>query len=155
MDSSRPINVRLGSMLGAFGLLLLVTGVSLPATLAAPTAMEEVIGVRRVHRQAVLLTVVFSRVTIPVGAVWETDPDAGPLSLTVQMGELGILLDGGSARIERRPNPLTGGQIGPLRPGQLVRLGPGDRLVVVRGFHLTLANDGSETAIAIVSRLRV
>jgi hypothetical protein len=135
----------------AFALMALAT---VPAVMAAG-ATEEVISVQRVGRHQDVLTLVTTRLTVPAQAHWATDPDAGPMTFTVDSGVLGVMLGGGSARIERRMDPLQGGHIGPLRPGRQTILGPGDRLVVVRGFQLVVTNDEDEPASAIVSRLQL
>jgi hypothetical protein len=119
---------------------------AMPTVTATQAATEEVINIRP--------TAVTTLLTVPAQAHWETDPDAGPLSLTVETGALGVNLGGGLARIERRPDPLLGGDIGPVRPGRQVVLRPGDRLVIVHGFQLTAINDTEEPARAIVVRLR-
>lgn len=89
---------------------------------------------------------------MPPGSLWETDPDAGPLTLTVAGGALEVVLDGGSARLERPGTVLTGEHKGPLQPGRATVLAIGDRLVVVRGFHLTVGNDHEAAATAIITR---
>jgi hypothetical protein len=100
------------------------------------------------------LQLVTTRLTVPTQATWETDPDAGPLTFTVESGVLTVQLGGGLARIERPSNPLVAEISGPMMPGQPAVLRPGDRLVVVRGFELTVANDEQAPATAIVVRLR-
>jgi hypothetical protein len=144
---------------GIFRLLALVFIVAIgqvPASggSAASVVGEDVISIRAVSHQPGVLHQVTSRLTVPAQTYWETDPDAGPLTLMVETGALSVELEGGLARIERGSNPLTGERIGPLPPDQAVVLSPGDRLVVVRGFQLTVTNDEQVPATAIVVRQR-
>jgi hypothetical protein len=125
-----------------------------PGGSAASIVGEDVISIRAVSQQPGVLHQVTSRLTVPAQTYWETDPDAGPLTLTVETGSLSVELEGGLARVERVSNPLTGERIGPLPPGQAAVLSPGDRLVVVRGFQLTATNDEQVPATAVVVRLR-
>ena len=125
---------------------------TVPAVLADAVATEEVISVQRVGRHQDFLNVVTMRLSVPAHAQWQTDPDAGPMTFTVETGALGVMLGGGSARIERRTDPLQGGHIGPLQPGRQTVLWPGDRLVIVRGFQLVVTNDEDQPASAIVMR---
>jgi hypothetical protein len=133
----------------AVALMALAT---MPAVMAAQVATEDVINVQRVGRHSDVLNVVTTHLSIPAQARWETDPDAGPLTFTVETGALGVMLGGGSARIERRPDPLQGGHIGPLQPGRQTVLWPGDRLVIVRGFRLMVTNDQNEPGSALVTQ---
>ena len=130
-----------------------------PAVLAAAVVTQDVISVQRVGRSPDVRHVMATRLTVPPQAVWETDPDAGPLTLTVETGVLGVRLGGGSARLEQHANilldePTMAEQITPLPPGHLAALRPGDRLVIVRGFQLTVTNDEGEPATAILRRLQ-
>jgi hypothetical protein len=75
------------------------------------------------------------------------------LTLRVESGALVVTLDGGSARIERTVNLFFRPEILPLSPGDAATLRAGDRLVVVRGFHLTVENDADGRAIALVTRV--
>jgi hypothetical protein len=129
---------------------------TVPAVTAAPGATENVISILRIDQRphAPDLNVVTTRLTVPPQAQWETNPDAGPLTVTVETGALGVMLGDGSARVERRPDPLLGGHISPVSLDERTVLWPGDRLVIVRGFELTVTNDEDEPASAIVSRLR-
>lgn len=157
MHSSQFHRPRICTVLTALVMIALIGITGWPTTLAAPPstpmATEEVISVRRVNPPSDHRALVTSRVAVPTGSTWETDPDRGPLTLRVQTGELIALLDGGSARIERRMNLFFGPEIGPLPPGERVALIQGDRLVVVRGFHLTVENDSARPAIAVVTRM--
>ena len=121
---------------------------------AAPVATETILGITRIGRPADGLAIVNARVDLPAGARWTTDPDAGPLWLTVADGSLEIELGGGLGRIERKPDLFLGGRITPLEPGRVVALDPGDRVVVVDGFQLTAFNDGAASAVAFVRSVR-
>ena len=145
------------SLLMAIVTVVLLALAPVPAVIASSGATEEVLSILRVdHRSRPrVLNAVTTRLTVPAHARWETDPDAGPLTLTVETGALGVTLGGGSARVERRPDPLLGDHISPLSVDQQSILWPGDRLVIVRGFQLTVTNDHDEPASAIVSRLRL
>ena len=154
MRSFRSSRAYTRSRLISFVALALMGHTAVPGAMAAQIATEAVISVERVGGHRDLRQVVTTRLSVPAHAQWQTDPDAGPMSVTVESGTLGVLLGGGSARIERRPDPLLGGHIGPLPPGHEVTLGSGDRLVIVRGFQLVVTNDADEPASAIVSRLR-
>lgn len=138
----------------AFVFAVVIVQASVTGGSAVSIATEDVISSRSVGRPPDILTMVTTHLTVPSRAHWETDPDAGPLTLTVETGTLSVRLGGGLARIERRVNPLTGERFSPLPPGQPVVLGAGDRLVVVRGFQLTVTNDEQTPATAIVVRLR-
>ena len=132
-----------------------VIGLTLaPAVRAASTATEAIISIQRVNGHPDVLDLVTTSLAVPAQSQWETDPDAGPLSLTVTAGELEVRLGGGLARIERQSTLLMGERIGPLSPGRTVTLWRGDRLVVVRGFQLTVTNDNDAPASVIVVRLR-
>ncbi len=150
-ESRRP---RLYALITVVALGLMAA----PAVIAAPSATEEVISVHSAGRQPDVLDTIVTRLTVPPQAVWETDPAAGPLSLRVETGVLGVMLGGGSARIERQANPLMAEQLDeqimPLPPGRTALLRAGDRLVIVRGFQLTVTNDEERPAIAIVRRLQ-
>src|SRR3954462_4282465 len=75
--------------------------------LAAPISSEDIISVQAVRQQPDALQLLATRLMVPAQARWETDPDAGPLTFTVETGVLSVQLGGGLARIERRSNPLT------------------------------------------------
>ena len=83
---------------------------------ADPVATETILGITRIGRPADGLAIVNARVDLPAGARWTTDPDAGPLWLTVADGSLEIELGGGLGRIERKPDLFLGGRITPLEP---------------------------------------
>ena len=136
----------------SFVAVALIALATMPAVMATPGATEEVISVQRVGRHLDVLNVVTTHLSVPAQAQWETDPDAGPMTFTVEAGTFGVTLGGGSARIERRTDPLQGGHIGPLQPGRETVLWPGDRLVIVRGFQLVVTNDEDEPAAAVVMR---
>jgi len=125
---------------------------AVPGVIAASDATEAVISVQRVGRPQDVLNLVTTQLSVPAQAEWATDPDPGPMTFTVETGALGVMLGGGSARIERRMDPLQGGHIGPLQPGRQTVLWPGDRLVIVRGFQLEVTNDEDEAASAIVTQ---
>jgi len=125
-----------------------------PSRASTPEVSEEIISVSEVNRHPDVLEIVHSRITVPPEAMWQTDPDLGPLSLSVEIGALTVFLGGGAARIEREENPLVFEQIGPLTPGRAAVLGRGDRLIVIRGFDLQVSNNGNVTASALVSRQR-
>jgi hypothetical protein len=138
----------------AFVFVVVIVHASMTGGSATSIATEDVISSRGVGRPPNNFIMVTTHLTVPSQAYWETDPDAGPLTLTVVTGTLSVRLGGGLARIERRVNPLTGEHFSPLPPGQPVVLGAGDRLVVVRGFQLTVTNIEQTPATAIVVRLR-
>jgi hypothetical protein len=132
---------------------------AVPAVIAAPAATEGVISIQRVGRPPGVSSVMVTRLVVPPQTVWETDPDAGPLTLTVEKGRLGVTLGGGSARIERQSNILMDEQfldeqITPLPPGLTATLRSGDRLVIVRGFQLTVTNDQDVPSSAIMVRVQ-
>ena len=151
---SGPELLRMSALVTVFALGLMAA----PAVIAAPVATEEAIRAQRIGRQPGSSNALMTRLTLPPQAVWETDPDAGPLTLRVETGVLGVMLAGGSARVEHHANPLMDelivDQMSPLPPGRTVLLKPGDRLVIVRGFQLTVTNAEETPASAIVSRLR-
>ena len=150
MRSFQSCRVDAKSRLISFVAIALIALAAVPAVFAAPVVTEKVISVQRVGRHQDVLNVVTTRLSVPAYAQWQTDPDAGPMTFTVETGVLGVLLGGGSARIERRTDLLQGGHIGPLQPGRETVLGPGDRLVIVRGFQLVVTNDEEKPASAIV-----
>jgi hypothetical protein len=133
--------------------ILVIVLAAVPAVLAASGATEEILSIQRLNRDPDGRSIVTTRLTVPAQTRWVTDPDAGPLTFTVQTGALAVMLGGGSARIDRQSTPLMGQQIGPLQPGRTAVLRPSDRLIIVRGFDLTVTNDGDGQANAIVSRL--
>ena len=151
---SSPELFRMPALVTVFALGLMAA----PAVIAAPAATEKAIIAKRIGRQPAVPYAMLTRLIVPPQAVWETDPDAGPLTLRVETGVLGVMLAGGSARIEHHANPLMDelivDQMSPLPPGRTVLLKPGDRLVIVRGFQLTVTNAEDAPASAIVSRLR-
>lgn len=132
---------------------------AVPAGQAAPVSRQEVLSVQSLGRHPDTFYAMVTRLTVPPQSTWATDPDDGPLTLRVETGMLGVRLGGGSARLERYANPLLEAsrgevQITPLTPGQVTVLRPGDRLVIVRGFQLTVTNDTEGPATAIVSRMQ-
>jgi hypothetical protein len=153
--SKMPIRTGSGIFrLITFGIIVVLVLQLVPSGLAASNASEDVISIQFVSRPPDILQEVTTRLIVPAQAHWETDPDAGPLTFTVETGALSVQLGGGLARIERRSNLLIGEHISPLSPGRAAVLSPGDRLVVVRGFQLAVTNDGQMPATAIVVRLR-
>jgi hypothetical protein len=142
------------SRLMVFAVIVVIGQALAPAGRAASIVEEDVISIQAVRQLPDTLQLVTTRLIVPAQTHWETDPDAGPLTLTVETGALLVQLGGGLARIERLSSPLAAESIGPLLPGQPAELRPGDRLVVVRGFALTVTNDEQAPATAIVVRLR-
>lgn len=118
-----------------------------------PMANEEILSMRRVNPRPAERAWVTSRLTVPIGGRWEVDPAEGPLTLAVHAGELIVSLGGGAARIERRFDLFLQPEVGPLEENVPATLQPDDKLVIVRGYHLTVTNDGVEPATAIVSRM--
>jgi hypothetical protein len=140
---------RLISLVGV-ALTILLT---LPAAMAATVPVEQIlhfIWLGPVPNERVLIE---SRLIFPSGAHWEVDPDAGPLKLAVESGELGVVLGGGLARIERHLSPLQPAQFHRLEPGQMASLRPGDALFVIDGYQLRVDNDDDSLAAAVVSRV--
>jgi hypothetical protein len=121
--------------------------------LAASSPVEQIVRVTSVGPPAADLGLVESRLIFPPGARWESDPDAGPLTLTVESGAVGVVLGGGLARIERRVSPLQEAGFQRLEPGQMTVLSSGDTLVVVRGYQLHVDNDNEIMAATGVSRI--
>jgi hypothetical protein len=130
----------------------LISLLAVPA-LAAVQPVEQILRVTDIGHHSADLGLVESRLIFPPGARWKTDPEAGPLTLTVESGKVGVFLGGGLARIERDANPLQAARFHPLEPGQMTMLGPGDTLVVIRGEQLHVDNDDDRMATAAVSRI--
>ena len=80
--------------------------VALPAAMAATAPVEQILRITRLSPAPDDLALIESRLIFPAGARWEIDPDAGPLTLVVESGELDVVLGGGLARIERQQSPL-------------------------------------------------
>lgn len=118
-----------------------------------PVASETVLSIRRIGTIDQDDAWVCSRITLPAGAQWKTDPDRGPLTMRLLTGEVIVTLAGGAARVERRYDLFLRPEIVPFPTGIPVTLVRGDQLVVVRGCQLTVFNDSEESASAIVSRL--
>ena len=60
-----------------------VIGLTLaPAVRAASTATEAIISIQRVNGHPDVLDLVTTSLAVPAQSQWETDPDAGPLSLS-------------------------------------------------------------------------
>jgi hypothetical protein len=121
--------------------------------LAAVQPVEQIRRVTPLGHPSADLGLVESRLIFPAGARWETDPDAGPLTLTVESGKVGVFLGGGLARIERDVSPLQETGFHRLEPGRMAVLWPGDTLVVIRGHQLRVDNDDDHMATAAVSRM--
>jgi hypothetical protein len=96
---------------------------------------------------------VYSRIDMRPHARWEADLDAGPLTLFVQHGRVGLVLDDGSAHVEV-DDLLFGKRSDPVSPGSRIVLRPGDRLIVSRGRHLRVDNDDATLAIIYVWHLQ-
>ena len=135
-----------------FVVVTLLSLLAVPA-LAAVQPVEQILRVTRVGHPSAGLGIVESRLIFPPGTRWETDPEAGPLTLTVETGKVGVVLSGGQARIVRHVNPLQAGRVHRLDPEQMAFLWPGDELVVVRGYGLRVDNDEDALATAKVSRV--
>lgn len=129
----------------------LISLLAVPA-LAALQPVEQILRVTRAGHPSAGLGVVDSRLIFPPGARWEIDPEAGPLTLSIETGKVGVVLGGGQARIVRQPNPLQEGRVHRLEPEQMAFLWPGDELVIVRGYDLRVDNDDDIVAVTAVSR---
>jgi hypothetical protein len=130
----------------------LISLLAVPA-LAAVQPVEQILRVTDIGHHSADLGLVESRLIFPPGARWKTDPEAGPLTLTVESGAVGVVLGGGLARIERRVSPLQEAGFQRLEPGQMTVLSSGDTLVVVRGYQLHVDNDNEIMAATGVSRI--
>jgi hypothetical protein len=144
---------RPSSALGVAVVAVALIGLLGVPALAAVQPVEQIVRVTSVGPPAADLGLVESRLIFPPGARWEIDPDAGPLTLTVESGTVGVILGGGLARIERHVSPLQEVGFQRLGPGQMTVLSPGDTLVVVRGYQLHVDNDGESMAVTDVSRI--
>jgi hypothetical protein len=157
LRSLRVVARGVRTLLLALPLVVPMVAAIPPAALAAATqtaaASEEIMSVRPAGPWSEHRAIITSRLLLPVEATWEADPAEGPLTLRVESGALVVTLDGGSARIERTVNLFFRPEILPLSPGDAATLRAGDRLVVVRGFHLTVENDADGRAIALVTRV--
>jgi hypothetical protein len=140
---------RLISLVG----VALTVFLNLPAAMAATAPVEQILHITRLSPAPNDLALIESRLIFPAGARWEIDPDAGPLTLAVESGKVGIVLGGGLARIERQQTPLQAAQFQRLDPGRTATLLPGNKLVVVRGYQLRVDNDDDAIAAITVSRL--
>jgi hypothetical protein len=125
---------------------------AVPAPQAAPAAAETVLLVEPVGPPQEGRSRVYSRIAMRPHARWEVDIDVGSLTLFVQHGRVGLVLDGGSAHVEL-DDLLFGKRSDPVSPGSRVVLWPGDRLVVSSGRQLRVDNDDATLAIISVSRL--
>ena len=120
---------------------------------AAPAAAETVLLVEPIGPPQEGRSRIYSRIAMRPHARWEVDFDARPLTLFVQHGRVGLVLDGGSAHVEV-DDLLFGKRSDPVSPGRRVVLWSGDRLVVSGGRHLRVENDDATLAIISVSRLQ-
>jgi hypothetical protein len=120
---------------------------------AAQAAAETVLMVEPIGSLPEGRSRVYSRIAMRPHARWEADLDAGPLTLFVQHGRVGLVLDDGSAHVEV-DDLLFGKRSDPVPSGHRVVLWPGDRLVVSRGRHLRVDNDDATLAIISVARLQ-
>lgn len=123
------------------------------ATEATPAAAETVLLVETIGPPQDGRARIYSRIAMRPNAHWEVDFDVGPLTLFVQHGRVGLVLDGGSAHVEV-DDLLFGKRSDPVSPGSRVVLWPGDRLVVSRGRYLRVDNDDAALAIISVSRVQ-
>lgn len=149
LKTGRPHRVLFVSLVAVA--LISLTGV--PAAIAASQPLEQILHVTQAGRPQSGLSLVESRLTFSPGDRWETDPEAGPLTITVESGKVGVVLGGGLARIERHVSPLQDARFHRLEPGRMAILWPGDTLVVIRGYHLRVDNDEDVVAAAMVSRV--
>ena len=122
------------------------------ATEAAPAAAETVLLVEPIGPREQTHFRIYSRIAIRQHAHWEVDLDAGLLTLFVQHGRVGLVLDGVSARVELQ-DLLFATQSHPVPPGRRAVLWPGDRLFASGVRHLRVDNDDATLAIISVSRL--
>jgi hypothetical protein len=123
------------------------------AVSAVSSPVELIQRVTHLNHPSADLGLVESRLIFPPGARWDVDPEAGPLTLTVEHGTVGVVLGDGLARIERHVSPLQEARIHRLDPNQMAFLWPGDRLVVVDGYRLRVDNDDAAIAAAMASRI--
>jgi hypothetical protein len=120
---------------------------------AAQAAAETVLLVEPIGSSPEGRSRVYSRIAMRPEAQWEVDLDVGPLTLIVQHGRVGLVLDDGSAHIEV-DDLLFGKRSDPVPSGSRIVLWPGDRLVVSHGRHLRVDNDDATLAIISVARLQ-
>jgi hypothetical protein len=118
---------------------------------ATPAAAETVLLIEPVGPPQRTQVRVYSRVAFRPNAEWVTDLKGGPLTLFVQHGRVGVVLELGSAQLERQ-DPLFANHVASFPEGRRVQLQSGDRLVVTRGGQLRVDNDDSTLAIVSVSR---
>lgn len=140
----------IGLVLAIAALLAAAAG----GAMAIPTVREEVISSIGMEQARSAWRITNSRLTVPPGAEWATALGSGPLALTVESGRIRVVLDGGLARIERRPQPLVAGFIRPLETGSRTALLSGDQLVIDRGVELHVTNDDDVGAVAMLLRGR-
>jgi hypothetical protein len=132
---------------------VVLAGLFAAPTLATLQPIEQILRVARYGHPEAGLGQIESRLIFPPGARWEVDPEAGPLTLEVEFGKVGVVLGGGQARIVRYANPLQEIRIHRLQPEQMAYLWPGDKLTVVRGYGVRVDNDDHAPAMALVSRV--
>ena len=95
-----------------------------------------------------------SHLTFSTTSSWFMDPDSEIVTLEVTQGVLEVTLAEGSARIERHAAGLAGTTRDPVVPGRTVKLIKGDRVVVMRGYLLTVSNRNDAPASARVLRFQ-
>ncbi len=95
-----------------------------------------------------------SHLTFSAASSWFVDPDGEIVTLEVTQGALEVTLAEGSARIERHAAWLADTACGPVIPGRAVKLIKGDRVVVMRGYLLTVSNRNDAPANARVLRFQ-
>jgi hypothetical protein len=151
MRNRNPVRKHFATLV-SFVAVALMGLLAVPA-IAALQPVEQILRVAKVGHPSAGLGIVESRLIFPPGARWEIDPEAGPVTMTVETGKIGVVLGGGQARVVRHVNPLQERRIHPLQPEQMTFLWPGDQLVVVRGYGLRVDNDDDAPAMAHVSRV--
>ena len=83
----------------------LVSVLTMPA-LATLQPVEHILRITTVGHPSAGPGVVESHLMFPPGSRWHIDPDAGPLTLSIESGKVGVILSGGQARVVRQVNPL-------------------------------------------------
>lgn len=135
------------------GVLFMATHLLVVNAAVSPVT-EEIVSTQELAGFPNPLSATRSQVSFASASSWRTDPDHEILTLMVSRGVLEVRLEAGSARIDRHAWRLADTARGPLVSGLPAKLAPGDRLVVMDGYLLTVTNRNDSPASAVVYRMR-
>lgn len=134
--------------------LLPVSTLGSPVGAALAPVSEEIIRTHAFARSPDPRIETESYLTFSAPSSWFVDPDGEIVTLEVTQGVLEVTLAEGSAHIERHAAWSADTTREPMVPGRAVKLIRGDRVVVMRGYLLTVSNRDDSPATARVLRFQ-